>query len=29
MVDGDGGLWTLLVDDVALGDGRAMLEMPS
>ena len=28
MVDGDGGLWSLFVDDGALGDGGAMLEMP-
>ena len=29
MVDGDGGLWSLSVDDGALGDGGALLEMPS
>ena len=28
MVDGDGGLWSPIVDDGALGDGGAMLEMP-
>ena len=29
MINGDGGLWSLSVDDGALGDGGALLKMPS